>query len=200
MKGCSPIGDFNITEDFCQQFDQVAAYSKEFENKLNSSQTTSVPTQDVNLESGENIDSSVSYLTARENIEIILESLIKRDEKINTTTECKVISEDTLANNELRIENGQIHLEKTKTEDQTKFTLNAARFEYYKKEDVIKDEKIEIEYFNDGKLNKIYVPLDSSLDSSPAKIVQNFMVNNEQISSTGASEDLRQVSGKIELN
>lgn len=141
--------------------------------------------QELKLDSGESIDRSISLLTARENLELILDTFIKpKEERLKSLNESKVIKEDILANNELRIENGQIRLEKTGLDEPVKYHFDTSRLNYLEREDVIRDEKIEIEYFTKGKKGKIYVPYTSgTVDFEVSNCTEDG--NNEVVTAEG---------------
>lgn len=121
------------------------------------------------------------------------------DQKKSEVKEYKVIDDSTLENNELCFENGQIHIDKNKKVKK----VEDLRSEYFSKEDIIKDEKIEIEYFNGENYNKIYVPIKK--ENTEENLESDVKEKNEKMSSEEmeqennpnfnpvTSEELRQV-------
>lgn len=172
------IGDF--TEDFSQQFGQVSL-SESTSSNLTEGQP-SVSDNELNS------DRQIEQNSDPPNLD--------SDNRKSNVKEYRVIDDHLLENNELRIENGSIHLQINKTVK----PVDELRNEYFSKEDIIKDEKIEIEYFSGGKLNKIYVPINKENPENQSSTDAQKLVNsdvslaNEKSASFPpiSSEELRQ--------
>lgn len=180
------IGDF--TEDFSQQFGQVS-----LSESTSSNLTEELPTACDNvLNPDRQIDEKSEPLN------------LGSDQKGSDVKVCRVIEDHALEDNEIRFENGSIRLVRNKSVK----PIDELRNEYFSKEDIIKDETIEIEYFNGEKFNKIYVPVKKNSSENQSSFdVQNMegsadndmsLANDKEAPfSPISSEKLRQVGNVI---
>ncbi|EEB13525.1 Clumping factor A precursor, putative [Pediculus humanus corporis] len=157
--------------DFTQKFhktDKKCLYSNDLMELNVREKTTSGNYKNPLEKEEEEEEESTSSTSQKENLMnyVFDDNNLSYNEGIKNINDCKIITEEILANSELLIENGQIRIDKNNMADATEvkddYNIQIQRLEYLNKKDVIKDEKIEIEYLNEGKINKIYVPIISN--------------------------------------